>query len=66
MSIQTLGLTFHTAGTIMIGFAALMVHHRVSSQAFIDRSVTRAMKLEQKIGIMGLLLVFIGYILQIL
>lgn len=66
MSLQTVGLTLHTAGTLLIGFAALMVHHRVSSQALIDRAVTRAMRLEQRLGIVGLLLVFIGYIFQIL
>lgn len=66
MDLQTIGLTLHTAGTLLIGFAALMVHHRVSSQAIIDRTVTRAMRLEQKLGIVGLFLVLIGYILQIL
>lgn len=66
MTLQIFGLTLHTAGTLLIGFATLMVHHRVSSQAIIDRTVTRAMRLEQKLGIAGLILVFIGYVLQIL
>lgn len=66
MMLQTIGLTLQTAGTLCIGFAALMVHHRVASQAIIDRSVTRAMNNERKIGFVGLALLFIGYILQII
>lgn len=66
MMIQTIGLTLQTAGTLCIGFAALMVHHRVASQAIIDRSVTQVMTFERKIGSLGLALVFIGYVLQII
>lgn len=66
MMIQTIGLTLQTVGTLCIGFAALMVHHRVASQAVIDGSVTRVMNNERKIGFFGLAFVFIGYVLQII
>lgn len=66
MTMVQIGLTLQTAGTLCIGFATLMVHHRVASQALIDRSVARVMNNERKIGFAGLALVFIGYILQII
>lgn len=63
---MTLGLTLQTVGTLFIGFSALAVHHRVSTQTVIDTSVTKAMGIERKIGIVGLALILIGYLLQIL
>ncbi|MBI4239401.1 hypothetical protein HY620_00225 [Candidatus Uhrbacteria bacterium] len=66
MTSQVVGLTLQTVGTLFIGFSALMVHHRVSTQAIIDTSVTKSMDIERKIGILGLALIFIGYLLQII
>ncbi|MBI2644804.1 hypothetical protein HYW94_01335 [Candidatus Uhrbacteria bacterium] len=66
MTPHTIGLTLHTVGTLFIGFSALMVHHRVSTQTIIDASVTKSMDSERKIGILGLALICIGYLLQII
>jgi hypothetical protein len=66
MTLQAIGLTINTVGTLFIGFSALAVHHRVATRAIIDRSVTQAMGLERKIGFLGLALVLIGYFLQVI
>ena len=54
-----------TAGTLMIAFAALRVHHRVLHDHTIDQPVMNTMRREQKVGMIGVVLVIIGLILSI-
>ncbi|MAF80145.1 hypothetical protein CL629_03650 [bacterium] len=52
-------------GTLLIGFAALRVHHRVLNEHKIGKRVFRAMKREQRLGILGMVLIVAGFILEI-
>jgi hypothetical protein len=63
---KILGFTISTIGTLMIAFAALRVHHRVLSEHKIDNHVIRVMKRERVIGITGVFLIIIGYVLELL
>ena len=51
-----------TVGDLMIGYAALKVHFRFWQEHKVDEVVFREMKREQRIGILGLLLIIIGFI----
>jgi len=49
----------------MVGFTAIMVHHRVWKEHKIDTRVFAEMKRERRVGITGLILIVLGYILQV-
>lgn len=62
---EIIGLTFDVVGTILIAIMALKVHHNVIKERKIDSEVFEEMKLEQFLGITGVVLLIVGYILQI-
>lgn len=64
MTIEFIGFTLDVIGKIMIAFTAIMVHHRVWKEHRIDKRVFLEMKREQIIGIIGILFIIIGYVLQ--
>ncbi|MEX0918787.1 MAG: hypothetical protein WDZ85_02350 [Candidatus Paceibacterota bacterium] len=64
--IENLTLTLEAVGTLLIAWAALRVHHRVLNEHDISKKVIRIMRIEQWLGILGMLFVFIGYILNLL
>jgi len=61
-----IGFTLHTVGEVMVGFTAIMVHHRVWKEHKIDNRVFEEMKIERKAGIIGLIFIIIGFALQII
>ncbi len=64
MNIEIFSHTLEVAGTLMIAFAALRVHHRVLNEHKIDKRVFRAMRKERIAGIIGVAFVVFGYLLQ--
>ena len=62
---ELLSNSLETAGTLMIAWAALRVHHRVLNEHKITKKVFRTMRLEQWLGILGMLLVAAGYALHL-
>lgn len=58
--------TLDVIGTVLIGWAALRVHHRVLNEHKIDEKVMRVMRVEQKLGILGIVLVLLAYLLHIM
>jgi len=60
---ETLSSSLDVIGTIMIAYAALSVHDRVRKDKKIDESVFRTMKWERSIGIMGIMLIVLGYLI---
>lgn len=61
-----IGLTLDTLGKVILGITVLMVHWRILEERKIDIDVLRAMRREQILGILAILLIIIGYILQLL
>ena len=57
--------TLDIIGTVFIAYAALRVHHRVLAEHKVDEKVFRSMKIEQKIGILGVFLILTGYIMEL-
>ncbi|OJI06512.1 hypothetical protein BK004_03140 [bacterium CG10_46_32] len=64
MDIVFVGFTLDVIGKSMVAFTAIMVHHRVLNEHKLDRAVIKVMKEEQKLGILGIILIIVGYILQ--
>ena len=62
---ELLGLTLEVLGTVMIAYTVLSVHYRVRKEHKIDEVVFKHMRREQAVGIIGIILIILGYILQI-
>ncbi len=60
-----IGYTLQTLGEIFIAFTVLKVHGRLLKEHRIDASVLRLIKLEQLIGIFGIIFIVLGYVLSI-
>ena len=52
-------------GGLMIAFAALRVHHRFLNEHQVDDQVFISMKIEQKIGIFGVIFLTAGFFLHL-
>jgi len=63
--LELLGFTIHTMGEVLVGYTAIMVHHRVWKEHKIDEVVFEEMKKERFMGIIGLALIVIGFFIQI-
>ena len=62
----TVGFILHTLGEVMVGFTAIMVHHRVWKEHKIDKRVFEEMRKERQAGIVGLTFIVLGFILQMI
>jgi len=65
MNLEFIGFTFDVIGKIMVAYTAIMVHYRFWKEHKIDEKVFGIMKQERLIGIFGVALIIIGYLLQI-
>lgn len=65
LNLEFFGFTFDVIGKIMVAYTAIAVHHRVWKEHKIDKKVFATMKNEQVIGIIGIILIVIGYLLQL-
>lgn len=65
MNLELLGFTLDVIGKIMVAYTAIAVHRRVWQEHKIDKVVFAVMKNEQIIGIIGIVLIVIGYFLQL-
>lgn len=65
MSIAFIGFVLDVIGKVMVAYAAIKVHRRFWKEHKVDGLVFRAMKREQIIGILGIALIIIGFVLQI-
>lgn len=66
VAIQVVGLTCDMLGTVLIAYTALRVHDRVRKEHAIDSVVENAMETERRLGIIGVALVVIGFLIQVI
>ena len=66
MSYQFIISTFDTIGTLLIAWAALRVHVNVLKEHKIDRKVERAVKKEEWMFALGILLIITAFVLELL
>lgn len=64
MPCQLFGLTLRTLGELCIAVTVLNVHRRVVRRHRIDDRVLREMRLEIRIGIIGIVLIVAGFIFE--
>lgn len=65
MSTEFIGFTLDVIGKVMFAYTAIMVHYRFWKERKIDEAVFMAMKRERIIEVLGVLLIIVGYFLQI-
>jgi len=66
MNILFWGLTLGVAGKILVVLAVLHMHHSLVKEQRIDRGVILTYKQERVLTFLGLILIAVGYILEIM
>tara|TARA_Y100000310_G_C20432923_1_gene692354 strand:+ start:532 stop:738 length:207 start_codon:yes stop_codon:yes gene_type:complete len=66
ISLQALGLTLDTLGTIILAVLVIGVHSKVLKEGKIDKKVIKEIGTEIRFGWLAIVLIGIGYLLQIL
>ncbi|PIR96295.1 MAG: hypothetical protein COT92_01845 [Candidatus Doudnabacteria bacterium CG10_big_fil_rev_8_21_14_0_10_42_18] len=64
MNIKLIGETLDVLGKLMIAYTAISVHWRFRKEHKVDDVVFKEMRREQIIGIMGMILLIVGYLLR--
>lgn len=65
MNIFLLSDIITTIGTLMVSYVAIMVHHRVLKEHSVNsKEVREGMINERRIGIAGMALIIIGFIIR--
>lgn len=64
MDLLLWGMTFGTVGKLVLGLAVLRVHVYILREHTIDGVVLRALKREQYVTVFGLMLIVLGYVLE--
>lgn len=62
---ELVGLTFSTAGEILLAVTVLTVHSKLSQEHKVDKFVINEITFERAIGLMAIVLIITGYLLQI-
>jgi len=62
---QYIGYTLQTIGEILIAFTVLKVHQRMLKEHRIDESVFKIIKMEQLVGVFGIIFIVLGYVVTI-
>ncbi|PIR87008.1 MAG: hypothetical protein COU11_02135 [Candidatus Harrisonbacteria bacterium CG10_big_fil_rev_8_21_14_0_10_49_15] len=58
--------TLQFLGEVMIAYTAIMVHFRFWKEHKIDDKVFKVMRSEQTIGVLGILFLLAGYLINVL
>ncbi len=62
---ELLGHTLDLIGKILVSYTAIAVHYRYRKEHKMDDYVFKMMKREQVIGVFGIALLILGYLLEI-
>jgi hypothetical protein len=65
MSLEILVRTLDVVGKVLVAYTAIAVHHRVWRNHKIDKGVFRMMRAEQWLGVFGIILIVLGYLIEI-
>ena len=63
--LEIIGFTLDVIGKILIGVAVYFVHKRIMKEEKIDKMVLKEIKKEKKIVVLGIILIMIGYLMQL-
>ena len=59
------GFILDVMGKLLVAYTAIAVHHRFLKEHKIDAAVFKTMRREQIIGIIGVVLIIVGFLLQL-
>lgn len=59
------GLIIHTLGELLVAATVLRVHHRIVHDKRVDQPVLKELKTEQVLGVLGALLILIGFCMEL-
>jgi len=62
---ETVALTFEFVGTLLVAHTALRVHYRFLNEHKVNEKVFNSMKKELRFGVLGVVFIIIGYVLQV-
>jgi len=65
MLLEFIGFTVSTIGKLLIAYTAIAVHYRVRKEHMIDQNVFKTMKKEQFWGIIGVIAMISGYLIEV-
>lgn len=65
MDLLIVGIVLEFVGSLFIAFTALMVNHRILHEHKVDEVVLTTMRMEQYVGFFGVILLIIGFVLQV-
>lgn len=60
-----IGRTLDVFGKVLVAYTAIMVHIRFRKERKIDNSVFGEMRKEQRLGIIGIVLIVAGYLFEV-
>lgn len=63
--INIVGFTLDVIGKIIIAYTAIAVHMRFRHEHKVDEAVFKTMKKEHNWAILGIILIIIGYLMQL-
>ena len=61
-----IGFTLIALGDLTIAYVALSVHQHILKERSIDEEVLQYMKKERLVGVIGIMLIVVGYVLEML
>lgn len=59
------GITLATTGKVLLGITVMMVHAKMVAENGIDGIVLKEIRRERNIAVLGILLIIVGYLLEI-
>ena len=63
--LEIIGFTLDIVGKILIAFTAIQVHYRFFKEHKIDEKVFKEMSRERIVGIIGIILMLVGFFMQL-
>ena len=62
--VEFIGDLIEISGKLLVAWTAIMVHHRFRHEHRIDEAVFRAMNRESRLGMIGIILIIVGFIIR--
>jgi hypothetical protein len=59
------GLVLSTAGKVLLGIAVIRVHRHLAKEQRIDYDVVQAVNFEKRVGLIGIILIVLGFMLEV-
>ena len=64
-NVEFLGMTLDVVGKVMVAVMAIRVHWRFRKEHMVDEAVFLSMRREQKMGMVGIALIIVGWLLEV-